>query len=465
MVAGIYKIVNKVDGKFYIGSSVDLNKRKSTHKYELRSRRHHNEYLQNAFNKYGEENFSFEIVEVVEDKGMLIEREQHYIDTLRACDRGVGYNLNTYARGGGGAKGERNGWYGKGYLMSGLLNPFSGRTHTEENRRKFSEYAKKRVGNLNPNFGNKGGKNPLSKKIAQINGDDVVKVWGSSIDITRELGFHGGNICGVCKTVKDEGVWKKYKGFYWCYEEDLGKLKNKVSYVDPRKRRVLQIDKNTGEVIEVFNSTKEAADKFGIGSENISRCCSGKTKTCAGYIFKYADGNVKEKTRKFKTPVMKGEDNPRARAVVQLSIKGEYIKTYPTIKEASQQVAVSQAALYNNLHRGSARSVTGGYRWLYKDVYDDMDEEERKDLVDRFSKVIYKPHSRFGKGNPRSRSVVQLTLDGELLNKYESMSQASEKTGVLRSGISACCRGTYKRSGGYKWMYLNDYENKRNKSL
>lgn len=463
MAAGIYKIVNKVDGKFYIGSSVDLNKRISTHKYELRSRRHHNEYLQNAFNKYGEENFSFEIVEVVEDKGILIEREQHYIDTLRACDRGVGYNLNTYARGGGGAKGERNGWYGKGYLMSGLLNPFSGRTHTEENRRKFSEYAKKRVGNLNPNFGNKGGKNPLSKKIAQINGDDVVKVWGSSIDITRELGFHGGNICKVCKTVKEEGIWKKSQGYYWCYEEDLPKLENKVKYEDPRKKKVLQIDKDTGEVIKVHDSVQSASEDLGVGSENISRCCQRKRKTCKGYIFRYLDESDAEDRRVL--PKIRGSKNPRARSVVQLSLKGEYVNEFPTVKEASRLLGVSSSGLYNNLHRGSAQHVTGGYRWMYKDEYDDMTDKEKRAMVDSFSKLIYKPNSRLGKSNHKSKSVVQLDSNGDFLSEYESMSRASEETGVSRTSISACCRGVYKQAGGYKWMYLKEYENMKAKSL
>jgi hypothetical protein len=43
--------------------------------------------LQNAWNKYGEDNFYFSVLELVPDKDKLIEREQYWIDKLNACDR------------------------------------------------------------------------------------------------------------------------------------------------------------------------------------------------------------------------------------------------------------------------------------------------------------------------------------------------------------------------------------------
>ena len=60
---GIYKIKNKVNGKVYIGQSIRIEKRWIDHKKTLRSNSHRNIYLQNAWNKYGEENFIHEIIE------------------------------------------------------------------------------------------------------------------------------------------------------------------------------------------------------------------------------------------------------------------------------------------------------------------------------------------------------------------------------------------------------------------
>lgn len=82
MACGIYKITNVINGKFYIGSSGNLKNRCSIHFAHLRRNSHSNKHLQNSYNKYGENNFIFSIVEECE-KDKLIELEQKYIDTLR----------------------------------------------------------------------------------------------------------------------------------------------------------------------------------------------------------------------------------------------------------------------------------------------------------------------------------------------------------------------------------------------
>ena len=57
MKSGIYKILNKSNGKCYIGSSCNLNKRKYQHFNSLMKNKHYNLYLQKSFNKYGKDNF------------------------------------------------------------------------------------------------------------------------------------------------------------------------------------------------------------------------------------------------------------------------------------------------------------------------------------------------------------------------------------------------------------------------
>lgn len=82
MQSGIYKILNWVNGKAYVGSATYLRKRLSDHKCSLQKDKHDNPYLQRAWNKYGEINFQFLILEYCSvDK--LIEREQFYFDTLK----------------------------------------------------------------------------------------------------------------------------------------------------------------------------------------------------------------------------------------------------------------------------------------------------------------------------------------------------------------------------------------------
>lgn len=96
--SGIYKITCTVTGKFYIGSSIDLQGRQSDHFGELRRGIHINPKLQNAFNKYGEDAFIYEVLELVLIP-FLIEREQYYLDKLKPFgNKGFNINLNAASR-------------------------------------------------------------------------------------------------------------------------------------------------------------------------------------------------------------------------------------------------------------------------------------------------------------------------------------------------------------------------------
>lgn len=59
---GIYQIRNILDNKIYIGQAKNFRARCNGHLSKLRLNKHHSPYLQRAFNKYGEENFVFEIL-------------------------------------------------------------------------------------------------------------------------------------------------------------------------------------------------------------------------------------------------------------------------------------------------------------------------------------------------------------------------------------------------------------------
>lgn len=93
---GIYRIVNLSTGKVYIGSAVSITRRWAQHKRELRKDIHGNEHLQRAWNKYGESDFNFQIIEVFEDRTQLLSREQHWIDKCIQDEKGV-FNIRVTA--------------------------------------------------------------------------------------------------------------------------------------------------------------------------------------------------------------------------------------------------------------------------------------------------------------------------------------------------------------------------------
>lgn len=73
--SGIYKITNIINGNFYIGSSSNIRKRKEKHFRYLRKGEHENKHLQNAFNKYGEPAFVFEVLKYVNQSELLNEEQ------------------------------------------------------------------------------------------------------------------------------------------------------------------------------------------------------------------------------------------------------------------------------------------------------------------------------------------------------------------------------------------------------
>ena len=91
---GIYKIINKINNKFYIGSTSNFHVRKLRHLNELRKNKHHCIHLQRAFNKYKEENF--EVIFIEECENTFV-REQEILDSLNY--RQV-YNVSSKASGG-----------------------------------------------------------------------------------------------------------------------------------------------------------------------------------------------------------------------------------------------------------------------------------------------------------------------------------------------------------------------------
>ena len=158
-MSGIYKILNILNGKMYIGSSVSFEQRWTQHRSELRRNKHHSPKLQRAWNKYGEDAFVFSIIEECAPE-ILEKREQFWMDHYNAYGR-HGYNIALVA---GRAMLGRNhtdeakakmSEAGKGKPKSNetkakLSASQLGKKHTEETKAKISAAAKRRRVQLSP---------------------------------------------------------------------------------------------------------------------------------------------------------------------------------------------------------------------------------------------------------------------------------------------------------------------------
>jgi group I intron endonuclease len=89
---GIYKITNDVTGKIYVGCASNIRTRINGHLYDLRKNIHANTYLQHAWNKYGEDYFSFDIIEKCSINDLHL-KEHYWVIKLNCLDKLIGYNL------------------------------------------------------------------------------------------------------------------------------------------------------------------------------------------------------------------------------------------------------------------------------------------------------------------------------------------------------------------------------------
>lgn len=138
MNSGVYTITNKVNGKIYVGCTSNLNERRLNHLASLRIKTHDNDYLQKAWNKYGEENFEFEILEECEEF-LLYSIEHYWTLLLRANERKFGYNIKS-----------THPYKANGRITEEIKRKISkgnkGKKRSEDIKRKYSEAKKGKPG-------------------------------------------------------------------------------------------------------------------------------------------------------------------------------------------------------------------------------------------------------------------------------------------------------------------------------
>lgn len=140
-VSGIYKIRNSINGKFYIGSAVNILKRWNLHLHYLRRGEHHSQHFQRAFVKYGEAAFQLEVIETtLPTRSVLLAREQFYLDAFGPF-KNFGYNVCPKA-------GSRLGLKHSASTKKKMSEVFRGRTPWNKGKKRppFSDKWKKKHG-------------------------------------------------------------------------------------------------------------------------------------------------------------------------------------------------------------------------------------------------------------------------------------------------------------------------------
>lgn len=347
LTSGIYKFTNKINGKIYIGSAKNLRKRFVQHRSNLRLNSHHSSHFQNAYNKYGENEFLYEIIENVENFDDLITREQYYLDTLLFAKDYVnkvnnkfielGYNINPNASNRLGTiqsldsikksiinndriypvlQFDFKGQFINEFISTGeasknlnisrssIYNCCKGNQEYSGNFffifKKDLEKYEKYFSSLKddpfiPQVWNKGKSIRPNKNDCLIVFDRYgrfIKTFAYQTDVAKFIN------CTTANLSKSKNL-KVIKNYYvfdldYDYQSIINNIRSKYEFIftlEQVPNKIMVYD-NFDNFISGFNSVEEAADIMNMKSNSIYCVLSGKRKQNDGFKFKYYDDIV-----------------------------------------------------------------------------------------------------------------------------------------------------------------------------
>ena len=180
-----------------------------------------------------------------------------------------------------------------------------------------------------------------------------------------------------------------------------------------------------GNFVAQYNSIIEASNLLNIPMNNIYHCLSGKYHTAGGFQWK------RKSDKKEIVAFKKNSGHPPSIAVKQYDLNGNFIKEYVSIKQASRELGISDSSIID-VCKGKSHTA-GNYIWRY--TTDD---------------TPVMPQRRF------RNKVLQYDMNGNFINEFSSLTEASKQTGVYRSTIGLVCNNKAKTAGGFIWRFANN---------
>ena len=270
MSIGIYKITNTQNGHVYIGQSANIKQRFVRHRWELRHNRHINSHLQQDWNTYGSEVFTFTIIEECEDDQRLI-REAYWISYYGGINSVTLYNMlssedghieetknrisNTFV-----TRYQHMNHPTKGRVVSleeriRMGNNRRGRKHSAETKEKLRQC------NLGKHLSEE-----TKEKIRQSRLGRPGPTLGRPLSDEHKAKLRAANL------------GKKMSGEY--------RKKQSERLINRPGRYVIQLSKS-GEYVSAFDSLAKAHRATGINTACICETCRGTQQSAGGYIWRY----------------------------------------------------------------------------------------------------------------------------------------------------------------------------------
>lgn len=343
----IYKIENNVNGKVYIGQTiVGFEVRIRQHKSALRHNRHPNNYLQRSWNKYGESNFKYS---VIEHKNIcdIDFAESGWITHYK--NRSGVYNLES-----GGSKNKKHSELSR---LKMSISTKAALSRSETKRRIRAAGLKRR-----------GKNNHKSKEVICIN---TKKVYDSITDASKDTNIPISDISRVLNGNRiTAGFHLNGEAKQFAYYEK-NKDYNLKETVGLHERRKVVLT-NTR---EVFETATQGAKKYNLSQGSVSSCCKGFIKSAGKLpngeysVWVYEQDYDPEKDYFFHRHL--GTHNPRAKKVVCITT-GE---VFETMREAGERYNIGGNGCKISLACTGKRKHVGKHpdgrklQWAYYEDY------------------------------------------------------------------------------------------------
>ena len=172
---------------------------------------------------------------------------------------------------------------------------------------------------------------------------------------------------------------------------------------------------------------------------------------------------------------LSGEKNPnyqKPMSIEQRLAISRTLKGHPVPLEVRLKISMAKRGKYTGekhpmygkpvpLERRKRHSeiMKGRYSGRKNPFYGKTHSEEAR------AKMSNAHKGKTGAQCPNSIKIVQLTKEGTILKIFDAMQEAQRETGIWASNIQKCCKGKLKTTGGYKWMYYNDYIKQESKQM
>ena len=288
-MAQIYKITNLINNKIYIGETIrTIRVRWKEHKHEALKEGHGFTYpIHEAMRKYGIENFIIELLEECPDN-IRYERESYYIKLYNSIDRNVGYNLVLEGSGGLLYSSEeiKSAW-DEGLGINQIAERLGCHKSVVSKRlRSIGVLEEEITQRISINSSKRQGV-PIYQYSLE---GELIKQWDSASECARQTGYAQTAISNVCRQEQISAygyLWKETKD-QRSIQEWVNNYNNKKHAGKP-KRRIGKYNKETKELIQIYESAAAAARDLGLKDKsNICRAARVQGNS-AGYHWKYLE--------------------------------------------------------------------------------------------------------------------------------------------------------------------------------